>query len=75
MNKEDRNSCECSAMFIFLNKTCFRGLYRVGPNGFNVPYGNYSNPMIVDKLNLMESTKLEIEHVYGYRIADCTQNL
>jgi DNA adenine methylase len=54
MKKEDRISCECSAMFIFLNKTCFRGLYRVGPNGFNVPYGNYSNPMIVDKLNLME---------------------
>ena len=57
-NMKDRKSCECSAMFIFLNKTCFRGLYRIGPNGFNVPYGNYNNPNILDKDNLMEIHKL-----------------
>jgi DNA adenine methylase len=42
-----------SAMFIFLNKTCFRGMFRVGPNGFNVPYGNYSNPEIINKEHLV----------------------
>ena len=39
-------------MLIFLNKTCFRGIFRVGPNGFNVPYGHYSNPEIINKEHL-----------------------
>lgn len=47
-----------SAMFIFLNKTCFRGVYRVGPNGFNVPYGHYHNPEIMNKAHLDEISEL-----------------
>jgi DNA adenine methylase len=50
----DKKSTLGSAMFIFLNKTCFRGVFRVGPKGFNVPYGHYKNPEIINKQHLEE---------------------
>jgi DNA adenine methylase len=54
LNSNEKRSILGSAMFIFLNKTCFRGVFRIGPNGFNVPFGHYKNPEIINKNHLDE---------------------
>lgn len=49
---------ETAARFIYLNKTCYNGLYRVNNKGvFNVPVGKYDNPPIFDETNIMACSK------------------
>ena len=50
---KDKTLVQKASRIIFLNKTCFNGLYRVNLQGqFNVPFGKYKNPRILDLDNL-----------------------
>ena len=67
-NAITENSVERSALFMVLNKTCFRGLYREGPNGFNVSYGHSKKtPTIVSKEELDRISDLiqDVEFIHS----------
>lgn len=73
-NTTHDNEIQKSAMFLFLNKTCFRGLYRTGPNGFNVPYGHYkTTPTIIteDELNSISELISDVNFI----CADFTKSI
>ena len=69
LKKIDFNKCEKihfqrAAQMIFLNKTCFNGMFRVNKEGkFNVPAGRYKNPSIYDENNLLEVHKVLNDNV------------
>lgn len=58
VNGNELENIEKAALMIFLNKTCFNGLFRVNKKGlFNVPIGAYKNPIICDEKNLCAVSK------------------
>lgn len=57
--ENDSEKLEKATLFIFLNKTCFNGLYRVNQNGFfNVPFNSAKNPLICDSENLKKCSAI-----------------
>lgn len=75
-NAKPANPIENTTLFIFLNRTCFNGLYRVNKAGkFNVPCGRYERPLICDADTILTDSRLlqrvtiltgDFEQTFGY---------
>lgn len=65
---ESKSGIESAALFIFLNRTCFNGLYRANRNGlFNVPKGDRANPLICNEENIraVSAALSKVQIVHG----------
>lgn len=58
-NARPTDEIEIASLFIFLNRTCFNGMYRVNSKGkYNVPFGKATNPLICDEETIRADSKL-----------------
>lgn len=71
------NELSKTARFLYLNKTCFNGLYRVNKkNQFNVPFGNYKNPNFLDENRLKKCKKyLEMSEIKSGNFLHIKKNI
>lgn len=73
-NSKTQDKVQKSALFIFLNRTCFNGLYRVNSKGlFNVPFGKYANPKICDSETILADS--ELLHKVEIKCGDFSETL
>lgn len=71
---ESLSDMEKAARFIYLNKTCFNGLYRVNKKGhYNASFGKYKNPKICDEETLREVSEYLNEAEIAFRVGDFEQ--